>query len=90
MTGEEKEPRSVMSRNKGHGAVVTGGRSIRHKIWAPTAHRKTWPTNPDKDLEPALTEKSSSKRQRIRRGIRAETGRAEQAEASTRKSGPMG
>lgn len=73
MTGDEKEPRSVMSRNKGHGAVVTGGRSIKHRRW-PTAHKDTWPANPDGELGPVTQPHQANKRQRTKRvpkGIKA-------------------
>ena len=66
MAGDDKEPRSVMSRNKGHNNVVTGGRSVRYRRW-PTAHKGTWPTNPDDALDPDGEVPQASKRQKTRR-----------------------
>lgn len=65
MAGDDKEPRSVMSRNKGHSNVVTGGRSVRHRRWH-TAHKGTWPTNPDGSLDPD-GESHTAKRQKTKR-----------------------
>ena len=65
MAADDKEPRSVMSRNKGHSNVVTGGRSVRHRRW-PTAHKGTWPTNPDDALDPD-GESHIAKRQKTKR-----------------------
>lgn len=68
MAGEDKEPRSVMSRNKGYNQVVTGGRSVRHHRWT----RGTWPANPDEkhdtDSEP-LPEAKRQKTKRVSRRI---------------------
>ena len=67
MADDDKEPRSVMSRNsKGHNNVVTGGRSVRHRRW-PTAHKGTWPTNPDNALDPEGESQHVSKRQKTKR-----------------------
>ncbi|KAL9127711.1 MAG: hypothetical protein Q9217_003462 [Psora testacea] len=51
MATDDKEPRSVMSRNKGDSQVVSGARRVKHRHF-PSVHRDTWPANPDESLGP--------------------------------------
>ncbi len=55
MSSSDSKPKSLMSRNKGDGQVITGGRSIKHHRVNPTLHHSTWPANPveDPDIAPA-------------------------------------
>lgn len=50
MGSNDREPQSVMSRNKGDGKVVTGGRKIKHRQF-PTVRRDTWPNTADEDVD---------------------------------------
>jgi len=50
MASEDKEPRSVMSRNKGDSQVVSGARFVKHHRYS-SMHKSTWPTNPDESLD---------------------------------------
>ena len=64
MATDDKEPRSVMSRNKGDGQVVTGARRIKHRNF-PSVHRETWPMNTDSSQDlahPAQATKATKKK----------------------------
>ena len=70
MASDDKEPRSTMSRSKGHGQVVTGGRSIKYRRW-PTSHKETWPVNPESE---AKTENEPSPANKRRKTLRVPKG----------------
>ena len=70
MASDDREPRSVMSRNpKGHNHVVTGGRSVRHRRW-PSTHKSTWPMNPVEALDTDGDPHHVSKRQKTKRVVK--------------------
>ncbi|KAL8827039.1 MAG: hypothetical protein Q9170_007172 [Blastenia crenularia] len=67
MSSEENKPRSVMSRSKDSGRVVSGGRSIKHRrvtSWPP-GHHSGWPGAP----EAAPSPEQPAKRQKRKRVI---------------------
>lgn len=67
MATNDKSPRSVMSRGKGDGLVVNGGRIVKHHRWTSMAtHRETWPENPDEAVNPA---KPAARRQKKKRTL---------------------
>ena len=57
-----------MSRNKGDGQVITGGRSIRHHRVNPSLHHTQWPANPAEDIDSAPAAKRA-KKHRIARKV---------------------
>lgn len=67
MSDEDKDPRSTMSRSKGDGKVMSGGRKIKYHHSFPSVHRDTWPTNPDDFLDPPATKPTtqSTKKKRV-------------------------
>lgn len=67
MATNDRDPRSVMSRGKGDGHVVNGGRMVKHHRWTSMAnHRETWPENPDEAIVPA---RPAARRQRKTRTL---------------------
>lgn len=66
MSSEESKPRSVMSRSKETGKVVSGGRSIKYRrvtSWPP-GHRSGWPTTAEASTSPEQPAKRQ-KRKRV-------------------------
>ena len=66
MATNDKEPRSVMSRNRGDNQVVSGARRVKHRQF-PAVHRDTWPANPDESLGPSLDAQAAPKSTRTKR-----------------------
>lgn len=65
MSSEESKPRSVMSRSKESGKVVSGGRSLKYRrvtSWPP-GHHSGWPTTAEASPSP----EQPSKRQKRKR-----------------------
>lgn len=65
MSSEESKPRSVMSRSKESGKVVSGGRSLKYRrvtSWPP-GHHSGWPTTAEASASPD----QPSKRQKRKR-----------------------
>jgi hypothetical protein len=69
MATDDREPRSVMSRGKGDGRVVDGGRMVKHRRWS-SPHRGTWPANPADSHEGELDRQHSFKRQKRPRTVK--------------------
>ncbi|MCJ1455048.1 hypothetical protein MMC28_005402, partial [Mycoblastus sanguinarius] len=55
-----------MSRNKGDSQVVNGGRVVKHRRWT-SAHRGTWPANPDEPIDAESEPHPAAKRQKTKR-----------------------
>ncbi|KAL9100660.1 MAG: hypothetical protein Q9163_003987 [Psora crenata] len=66
MATDDKEPRSVMSRNKGDNQIVSGGRRVRYRHF-PSVHRGTWPANPDNSPGPDPEPQSAVKPTKTKR-----------------------
>lgn len=66
MSSEESKPRSVMSRSKESGRVVSGGRSLKYRrvtSWPP-GHHSGWPTTAEASPSPEQPTKRQ-KRKRV-------------------------
>ena len=68
MSSSDNKPKSLMSRNKGDGQVITGGRSVKHHRVNPSLHHSTWPANPVEDLDAAPAAKRVKKNRVPRKG----------------------
>ena len=66
MATDDKDPRSVMSRNQGDSQVVSGARRLKHRSFIPV-HRETWPANPDEALSPKSESQPSAKSTKTKR-----------------------
>ncbi|KAL9602493.1 MAG: hypothetical protein Q9219_001787 [cf. Caloplaca sp. 3 TL-2023] len=74
MSSEESKPRSVMSRSKDSGRVVSGGRSIKYRrvtSWAPgmPGHHSGWPGPPETSSSPEQAAKRQKRKRVIPTGL---------------------
>ena len=61
MSSSDHKPKSLMSRNRGDGQVITGGRSLKHHRGNPSLHHSTWVANPVDELDAAPAAKRIKK-----------------------------
>ena len=71
MSSSDHRPKSLMSRNRGDGQVITGGRSLRHHRGNPSFHHSTWVANPVDELDAGPAAKRAKKNRIPRLGQRA-------------------
>ncbi|KAL9637411.1 MAG: hypothetical protein Q9164_002197 [Protoblastenia rupestris] len=69
MATDDKEPRSVMSRNKGDSQVVSGARRVKHRQF-PSVHRGTWPANHDESLGSNYDNRPTAKSTKTKRIVK--------------------
>lgn len=75
-----------MSRNKGDGQVITGGRSIKHHRVNASLHHSSWPVNPVDDLDAAPASKRAKRHRIPRRGHHASEEQTNQEKAEGQDS----
>lgn len=71
MSSEESKPRSVMSRSKESGRVVSGGRSIKYRrvtSWPP-GHHSGWPAAAETSSSPEQPAKRQKRKRVVPTGL---------------------
>ena len=62
MSSLDYKPKSVMSRGRGDGRCITGGRACKHSR-APSLRHSSWPSTKEDSVTPSSTSKRSLKLQ---------------------------